>query len=156
MYVITPPSFYSPCVKVLRPKTSPASFTPVVMTSKVPLLSSCSDKMFPAFGFGAQIPPDYKVTLPLAVSQHALSCLPPLLPPWHVRVLLDKHPVICLKKQEKRFFIQVGQVRGTDLVHFGSVTLMEQNPDKFYKLHLCLPATSCQHDCHVVDCAVKE
>ncbi len=27
-----------------------------------PLSFPCSDKMFPAFGFGARIPPDFKVT----------------------------------------------------------------------------------------------
>lgn len=27
-----------------------------------PLSLPCSDKMFPAFGFGARIPPDFKVT----------------------------------------------------------------------------------------------
>lgn len=32
-----------------------------------------SDKMFPAFGFGAQVPPDYKVTeYSASITQHAL------------------------------------------------------------------------------------
>lgn len=95
--------------RVWRPKTSPASFTPAVMTSEVPLFSSCSDKMFPAFGFGAQIPPDYKVTVLLAVSQHAPSCLPPLLPPCHVRVLLGKHTSRHLHEETGEKVLHSGQ-----------------------------------------------
>lgn len=34
--------------------------------------SDFSDKMFPAFGFGAQIPPDFKVSQPFTISTAAL------------------------------------------------------------------------------------
>lgn len=37
-----------------------SQFTPTLIFC--PLLFLCSDKMFPAFGFGARIPPDFKVT----------------------------------------------------------------------------------------------